>query len=83
MPKAPATTPATPEWLKLRELCQKRGRKLYWVAAQAGISYRTLFAKMNQEYGYAWRQGEREAIAKAVDATMADIWPDLDPAEAV
>lgn len=82
----PATTKhgssSTPAWLALREACQRQGRKLWWVAQQAGMSYRTLHAKMNQQDGYIWRPGERERIAAALSLTLADLWPDAAPTTA-
>lgn len=66
----------TPEWLAVREACQMQGRKLYWIAGEAGMSYRTFHAKMHRDAGYTWRQGERERIAAALGKAVADIWPD-------
>lgn len=68
------TGAGTPEWQAVREACRQQGRKLYWLAGQANMSYTTFYAKMQRYQGYALRPAEQESIAAALGMTVADIW---------
>lgn len=68
----------TDAWLRLKTACRQRGLKLYWVAAEAGMSYKTLWGRMNESPAHApLTTADKHRLADVVGVSAVELFPEL------